>query len=426
MLDRLQALQDSIKVAVIGVGSAGKGLVYQCERTPGMQCVAIADINLARAAACAEFTGREFRVVSEHGALQDAIREKKLAVCEDGELLTSADGVGVLIESSSSVAAGARHALSALRHRKHVVMMNAEADLVFGPALLRAARENGVVYTSCEGDQPADISRLVAKIRLWGFELVMAGNVKGFLDRYADPTSIVPEADKRGLDPKMCASYTDGSKLNIEMALVANAFGCAPIVAGMQGPRAAHVRDALRLFDLEALWRTRRPLVEYVLGAEPKGGIFVVGYCDDPYQRSMLSWLPPAMGDGPFYVFYRPYHLVHVEAMECVADAALDGRALLQPWSGLRTNVYTYAKRDLHEGEVLDGIGGYTCYGLIDESAHEEESAGLPICLCEGLTLRRSVSKDQKLLMRDVKFDPGSFEYRLFLEALHADDGASS
>ena len=295
MLERLGAVREKIKVAIIGVGSAGKGLLYQCGRTPGIECVAIADIDLDRAIACARFTGRQFRVVDASAPLQNAIRSGELAVCEAGELLASAEGVQVLIESSSSVAAGGRHALAALEGGKHVVMMNAEADLVFGPALLRTARANGAVYTSCDGDQPGVISRLVGEIRLWGFELVMAGNVKGFLDRYADPTSIVPEAAKRGLDPKMCASYTDGTKLDIEMALVANAFGCAPVVPGMRGPRAAHVRDVLKLFDLEALWRDRRPFVDYVLGAEPKGGVFVVGYCDDPYQRSMLSWLPPQM-----------------------------------------------------------------------------------------------------------------------------------
>ena len=424
MLDRLATLQEKITIAIIGVGSAGKGLVHQCGITPGMECVAIADIDLPRAADCAKFTGREFCVVDNEAALRDAIRRGKLAVAQSGELLATADGVRVLIESSSAVVAGGRHARLALEGGKHVVMMNAEADLVFGPVLLRTAQAHGVVYTSCDGDQPAVISRLVAEIRLWGFDLVMAGNVKGFLDRYANPISIVPEAAKRGLDPKMCASYTDGTKLCIEMALVANAFGCAPLVAGMRGPRAAHVRDVLRLFDLETAWRDRRPIVDYVLGAEPRGGVFVVGHCDDAYQRSMLAWLPPQMGDGPFYVFYRPYHLVHVEALACVAEAALDGHARLQPTCGMRTDVYAYAKRDLKGGDVLDGIGGHACYGLIEHTGGDR--GGVPICLCEGMKLRNDVGKDRRLSLSDVDAEASSLDPATVLGLVASGFGAAS
>jgi predicted homoserine dehydrogenase-like protein len=420
VLERLRALREEIGVAIVGVGSAGEGLLHQCERTPGMRCVAIADIDLARAVACAESVAREHRVVTTLGDLHDAIHRGALAVCEDGEMLARCERTRVLIEASSSVPAGGAHALAALEHGLDVVMMNAEADLEFGPYLMRVARANGAVYTSCDGDQPAVISRLVSDLRLWGFELVMAGNVKGFLDRHANPTTIAPEADKRYLDHKMCASYTDGTKLAVEMALVANAFGCDPVLTGMRGPRAGHVRDVLRLFDLETLWQQRQPLVDYVLGAEPKGGVFAVGHCDDPYQRRMLSWLPPEMGDGPFYVFYRPYHLVHVEAMACVAEAVLDRRALLQPWAGPRTDVYARAKRDLREGEVLDGIGGYACYGLLERCADNRDRPGVPICLSEGMRLRREVRKDEKILLSDVTFDADSAAHRLYRAAQDA------
>lgn len=91
--------------------------------------------------------------------------------------------------------------------------------------LSRIARGRGVISTSCGGDQYGVLKNLLDEIDGFGFDLVMAGNIKGFLDRYANPKSIVPEADKRNLDYRMCTSYTDGSKLNIEMAIVANAHG---------------------------------------------------------------------------------------------------------------------------------------------------------------------------------------------------------
>jgi predicted homoserine dehydrogenase-like protein len=259
------------------------------------------------------------------------------------------------------------------------------------------------------------IRRLVDELRLWGFELVMAGNIKGFLDRYANPTTIAPEADKRALDHKMCASYTDGTKLCIEMALVANALGLRVDTPGMHGPRAASVYDVFDHFDFDALWHARQPVVDYLLGATPTGGVFAVGYTADPFQQFTLDWYPPRMGPGPYYIFYRPYHLGHIEAMTTVAEAALDGRAVLQPTHGFRTNVYAYAKRDLRRGERLDGLGGYACYGLIENCNGRRGRPGLPICLSEDATLLRDVAKDERLDFDDVRFGADDAALRFYL-----------
>lgn len=404
---RLRALRDPIDIGIVGVGSIGKGLLFQARITPGIRCVAIADIRLERAVAAAEAFRVPHRVVHTLGALHDAVRAGALAVCEDGELVASCEPAQVLIEASNALAPARRFARRALAQGQHVVMMNAEADLMFGPELMHLAQGAGLVYTSCDGDQPAVIRRLADELELWGFELVMAGNIKGFLDRYADPTTIAPEADKRALDHRMCASYTDGTKLGVEMALVANGLGLRVDVPGMHGPRVASVYDVFDHFDFDALWRDRRGVVDYLLGATPTGGVFAVGYTAERFQQFTLDWFPPRMGPGPFYIFYRPYHLGHIEAMTTVAEAVLDRRALLQPTHGLRTNVFAYAKRPLRRGERLDGIGGYACYGLIENCAGEGAAAapGLPICLADGVTLRRDLARDERVRMEDVRFD---------------------
>src|SRR5262249_43322766 len=162
-----------------------------------------------------------------------------------------------------------------------------------------------------------------------------AGNIKGFLDRYSDPVKIVPEADKRKLGYRMATAYTDGTKLCIEMSLVANACGLATTVPGMQGPRARDVHEVFDLFDLATIRGGGQPVVDYILGAKPDGGVFAIGHSDHPYQREMLAYYK--MGQGPFYLFYRPYHLCHVEAMAGIAAACLDGRSVLQPDHGLQT-----------------------------------------------------------------------------------------
>lgn len=417
-LDRLKGLEKPIRVAIVGAGAMGKGLFYQCLITPGMRCVALADIRVERCIACAEMWQVPYRVVTSLDAMHGAIEEGVVAICEDGTLLARCMLADVLLEASSSIIPAVGFALTALEHGKHLVLMNAEIDLIFGPYLLAEAQKRKVVYTSCDGDQHGVIARLVREVELWGLKVVLAGNIKGFLDRYSNPTKIIPEADKRQLDYRMAAAYTDGTKLAIEMALVANGLGMMTPVTGMRGPRATLVREALELFDLEAARASAAPWVEYLLSAEPGGGVFAIGYCGERYQRAMLAYYK--MGDGPYYVFYRPYHLCHIEAMECVAQAALDGEALLQPTYGLRTNVFAYAKRPLKRGERLDGVGGYACYGLIENCAPNEMPRGLPICLADDVIVRRDVARDEKIELEDVEYDGGRVDFALYAQALES------
>lgn len=295
--------------------------------------------------------------------------------------------------------------------------MNYEADLMFGSWLMHLAREKGLVYTVCDGDQPAVLRRLIDELTFMGFKLVMAGNIKGFLDRYANPTSIVPEADKRNLDYFMCTSYTDGTKLSVEMAVLANGLGLRTATPGMLGPRVNDIYKVFDHFDFDALWDGKTGLVDYILGARPSGGVFAIGYTDDPYQQKTLDWFPPQMGPGPFYLFYRPYHLGHFEAMATVAEAALHRTPVLQPKYGFRTNVYAYAKKDLRIGETLDGIGGYSCYGMIENCGDSGAHPGLPICLADKIALRRDISKDGKILLDDVAYDPRDYAFSLFIKS---------
>lgn len=406
-----------MRVGLVGAGAMGKGILYQTLITPGVRCVALCDIRVDVAVACACELNVPHEVVHSASAMEAAIRAGRLAICADGMLVACCEQVDVFVESTSSIIPGARFTVAALESGKHVNLMNAEIDLAFGPHFLDLARRNDVTFTSCDGDQHTVLKTLIDDMTLWGFDLVMAGNIKGFLDRGADPVSIRPEADKRNLDYKMCTAYTDGTKLCIEMALIANGLGLEATRPGMTGPSARHVDEVLGLFDFEALWGNRQPVVDYVLGALPGGGVFAVGYQDQPFQSFMLNYYK--MGPGPFYVFYRPYHLCHVESIASIVRPALDRFSLLQPDHGFRTDVFAYAKKDLRAGEVLDGIGGHACYGLI-ENVHNRPHAGLEICLADDLPLKRDVKAGQPILLRDVRVDPTREDFRLRQLALRA------
>lgn len=417
---KLLSLEREIQVAIIGIGSIGKGLVYQVHATPGMKPVAIADINLNKAIACAKWLNLEYDIVDNISDLNRAIEKGRVAVSDNGELLASTGLVDVLVESSSAIAQGAIHAMTAIRNHQHVVMMNFEAEMMYGPLLLKLAKEAGVVYTCADGDQPTAIKKLIDDIDLWGFDLVMAGNIKGYMDRYTNPTKIIPEADKRSLDHKMCSSYTDGTKLCVEMAVLANAINGKTAVPGMYGHKISRVNDIFSVYDFEEIWKDRVPVVDYLLGAEPKGGVFVIGYTENKFQQYTLEWFPPDMGPGPFYLFYRPYHLGHIEAMECIAEAYFDGTARLHPAYGMKTNVFAYAKKELKQGDVLDGMGGYQNYGLIENLADAASEPGLPICLSDNLKLKHDIPKDGRIGLNDVEYDKNDLSFKLYFQALEA------
>jgi predicted homoserine dehydrogenase-like protein len=245
---------------------------------------------------------------------------------------------------------------------------------------------------------------MIDEARLWGFEIVMAGNIKGFLDRAATSRSIAHEARKRNLNPVMCVAYTDGTKLNIEMALVANATGLVPAERGMLGPKADHVSEVFEKFDLESL---REPgVVDYILGAEPGGGVFVVGHCDTPLQRDYLSYYK--MGDGPFYVFYRPYHLCHLETTYAIGRVALDRKPVFAPLSRPVAEVIAIAKADLPGGTVLErGIGGDQVYGEIEERTIAARSGAVPIGLLdleqEYAVTTRDIGQGEPTLWSDIE-----------------------
>lgn len=417
---QLEALSEPLRVGIVGIGSIGKGMVLQTTLLPNIRCVAISDIILERATEWAEHLGLRYRIVETLDELDDAMDAGILAVCQEGALIARCERLDVFVEATNDTVGGARHGITAIEHAKHVVMMNYEADLMYGAYLLELADKEGVVYSVSDGDQPAVLKRLVEEMEFMSFKLVMAGNVKGFLDRYSDPTAIIPEADKRNLDYKMCVSYTDGTKLGIELAVLANGLNLHTTVPGMYGPRMKSIHEIFDHFDFDTLWDGNQGLVDYALGCTPKGGVFAIGYTDVPHQQDTLAWFPPDMGPGPYYLFYRPYHLGHFESMATVVEAAINGRAVLKPEYGFKTNVYAYAKRSLRRGEVLDGIGGYACYGMIENCDNNPQELRLPICLADNIRVTRDIGKDERILLTDTNYDPNDPAFELFDRSVHA------
>jgi predicted homoserine dehydrogenase-like protein len=200
----------------------------------------------------------------------------------------------------------------------------------------------------------------------------------------------------------------------MEQAVIANATGFKVSKRGMHGPACDHVQEAPDLFDLDELLDGGR--VDYILGAEPGPGVFVIGYNDNPILQQYGTVYK--MGEGPFYVFYVPYHLPHLEGPLSAARAELFQDAAITPKGGPVCEVITVAKKDLEAGETLDGMGGFCSYGVIDNADVCRQENLLPIGLSEGTTLRRAVPKDQPITLDDVTMPDRRLIDRLWNEQL--------
>lgn len=404
-LERRRQDDNPIRIGMVGAGYMGRGMAAVIERNMvGMRVVAIANRTVETAERAFADAGIDTsEQVRDQAALDGLLDRGGRAVTSDPLLLCRAPGIEAIIECTGEVEFGARVATEAIANRKHVLLVNAELDATVGPILKVLADRAGVVITNADGDEPSVAMNMFRFVRSIGYRPVLAGNVKGFLDHQRNPDTQKGFADAHGQRPFMVTSFADGTKLSLEATTLANATGFKVRQPGMEGRRLGHVRDLLDLYDPKEL--LDQGLVEYVLGAEPGSGAFVIGYNDDPMLMPYMSYFK--MGDGPLYMFYRPFHLTNVEAPLSVARAVLFGDAAIAPAGGPVCEVATIAKRDMEAGEELDGIGGYNCYGLIDNLDNARRDDVLPIGLAAGARLTRAVAEDQPIRNADVTLPEG-------------------
>ncbi len=418
IIDRALAKREEagnpIRVGLVGAGYMGRGIALQIiTAVPGMKLVAVANRHLDDARRAYTQAGVEgVTAVTNLHQLENAISQGKAAITDDALLLCQADGIDAIVEVTGTIEFGARVVLATIEHHKHVILMNAELDATLGPILKVYADKAGMIITNSDGDQPGVIMNLYRYVQSIGCRPVLAGNIKGLHDPYRTPETQRAYAEKYHQKPPMVTSFADGTKISMEMAVVANGTGFKVGQRGMYGYHCGHVNDTPALYPLEQL--LDGGLVDYVVGAQPPGGVFVLGYNEQPLQQQYLNYYK--MGDGPLYVFYTPYHLCHLETPLTVARAVLFGDAALTPLGAPVCDVITVAKRDLKAGEVLDGIGGFTAYGVAENADVAQTENLLPMGLSEGCRLTRDVSQDQVITYDDVELPNGRLADKLRVE----------
>lgn len=406
-LQRREAEGRPIRVAIVGAGFMSRGLVNQITNsTPGMTVAAIVNRTVAKAErAYAEAGVADARRVGTLAETEAALAGGVPVYTDDFAAVVSADQIDAVVDATGAVEYGCRLALACIAAGKHLILMNAEVDGTVGPILSQRAKAAGIVLTGCDGDQPGVQLNLVRFVRGIGLRPLVAGNIKGLQDEYRTPTTQRGFAEKWGQDPYMVTSFADGTKVSFEQALVANATGMTVARRGMLGQdHTGHVDELTTKYDVAEL-EELGGVVDYVVGAKPGPGVFVLATHDDPKQRHYLNLYK--LGEGPLYSFYTPYHLCHFEVPQTVARAVLFDDAAIAPLGAPTVEVVTVAKRDLQAGETLDGLGGYDTYGVCERAEVTAAEELLPMGVAEGCTLRRAVAKDEVLSYADVELPAG-------------------
>ncbi len=403
-LAKRQEENNPVRVALVGAGFMGRGIVLQIANSvPGMELVAIYNRTVDGAKRAYRESGiDEFEIVNTQVALEERIAKGKYSITEDPLLLCKAENIDVIVEVTGAVEFSSRVVFEAIRNKKHVVIMDAELDGTIGAILKVHADKAGVVITNADGDQPGVEMNLYRFVKGIGVKPVLCGNIKGLQDPYRNPTTQEGFAKKWGQNPAMVTSFADGTKISFEQAIVANATGMTIGKRGMFGPvvpSGTPLKEVASKYPLEAL--TSGPgIVDYVVGAEPGPGVFVLGTHDHPKQQHYLNLYK--LGEGPLYLFYTPYHLCHFEVPLTCARAVLFNDAAITPIGPPLVEVVTTAKTNLKAGQILDGIGCYMTYGQCETSEITSDQQLLPMGLAEGCILKKDIPKDQVLTYADV------------------------
>ena len=420
-----------VRVGLIGAGKFGTMFLAQALRTKGLHLMGVADLSPARARDALSRVGWSAEQIAAP-SLDDARSSGATFIGDDAAALIAADGIEVVIDATGVPAAGIRHALLAVEHGKHMVMVNVEADVLAGPLLAERAAKAGLVYSMAYGDQPALIAEQVDWARAAGFEVVAAGKGTKYLPAYHASTpdtvwghyGLTPEAARLGgMNAQMFNSFLDGTKSGIEMAAVANATGLTPAKNGLAFPPCG-VDDLPRLLKpaSEGGVLSEKGQVEVISSLERDGrpvfrdlrwGVYVVVEASSDYvARCFAEYGMVTDPSGRYAALYRPYHLIGLELGISVASAALRHEPTGAAKS-FRGDVVATAKRDLKAGEMLDGEGGFTVWGRLMAAEDSLAAGGLPIGLANKVKLLKPIRQGETVRWSDVAADEASEPVRI-------------
>ena len=381
--------EDEIRVGVVGTGFIARSLLHVAHR--------LADLRVERV-----LTRRPIDEIK--GLPSDVTLTQSI-----DELIEHSD---VLVECSGDAIHATDVIARVMEAGRPVVTMNSEFQVTCGSHFVRRG-----YLTEAEGDQPGSTAALQRDVVSMGFEPLVYGNMKGFLNLEPKPEDMKYWSERQGIRAYQTTSFTDGTKVQIEQVFLANGFGAGIARPGLMAVESDDFDDAVRELG-RAADELGHPISDFVVCPGQVSGVFITAKHDEVHQ-STLRYLK--MGEGPYYTLVRPFHLCAFEIPKTIRRVMDGERPLLNNSAEPSVGVAAIAKTDMAVGDRIErGVGSFEVRGSAVRIA--EEPKHVPIGILNQGVITRPVERGQMLTIDDVDL-PDSKARDIALELVHKASG---
>jgi predicted homoserine dehydrogenase-like protein len=409
---KLENRKEPIRIAFIGCGKFVSMFLAQYNHLDKIQIDSIVDLNIEQAKKNCTNSGLDETTISEINFSKslDEILDRNIEI---------------FIEATGNPIVGTVHATNIIKNKKHVILVNVEADITCGKYLSDIAKENGVICSMAYGDQPSLIIEQIEWARLNGFSVVCAGKGTKYHPtfEYSTPETVwghygltKERAEKEsGMNPKMFNSFLCGDKSSIEMCAVSNAANLKCPSNGLTFPPIGVYDIAKKLipkqegglidFDGQVEVISSIDLNKKDIPNDLRWGVYIVIKAKNEYVKNCFKdYGMVTDSSGNYSAIWRPYHYIGLELAQSIYSIALDNRA-----TGFtkkyNADVASYAKKDLKIGDKLDGEGGFCARGKLITSQKSKDEKILPLGLTDNAILKKNINKDQVIRLDDVELN---------------------
>jgi predicted homoserine dehydrogenase-like protein len=358
-----------LRIGIVGTGGIGRGLAKLIARRNDM--------------VISKILTRRKGQISDLGVSQDFLTTSPEKIFDSSDLLVVSTGDPIY---STEII------YKAFEYGLPVVTMDADTQVVSGSWLSKRG-----VITEANGDQPGCLAALNKEVVQMGFKPLVYGNIKGFLNKNPSLEDMLFWAQKQGYSLSSVTSFTDGTKLQIEQAFIANGLGLDIVKTGLVGYETSDFESGA--YALGEIAKNEKTVIsDYIISRESPPGVFITATHQEDLAAELVTY---KMGKGPFYLLYKPMHLCFFEIPNSILNLVNHNEILLDNGSVPSISVGTIAKKNLTSGSFIDkGIGGMEVRGeaikIADCTNH------LPIGLMSKVQLKRNIEEGELITFDDI------------------------
>ena len=408
---KLENYKENINIAFIGCGKFISMFLSQYNQLKKINIDSIVDLDIEKAKSNCIKSGLAKEIIDNINFANsiDSILDRNIEI---------------VIEATGNPIVGTQHAYKVIQSKKHIIMVNVEADVLCGKYLSDLAKENNVIYSMAYGDQPSLILEQIEWARLNGFFVTCAGKGTKYHPsfEYSTPENVwdnyglkPQEAKNAGMNPKMFNSFVTGDKSSIEMAAVVNSSGLKCPDNGLTYPPVGVYDIANKLIpknrgghldhegQVEVISSIDRNKIQ--IKNDLRWGVYIVIKAQNSYAKNCFKEYGMITDkSGDYSAIWRPYHYIGLELAQSIYSIALDQKPTGHT-KFFNAEVISVTKKDLHIGEILDGEGGFASRGKLVTAKCSVENNYLPLGLTDGAKIKKSIKKDEYIKIDDVEIN---------------------